>query len=108
MKEGYVERKIHMCIELVENATSDAQRKIYQGYLEFWQDKHKNQIISIEKPPEEKPPEEDEIEAIIEDLTEAQKIEEFELKNFPKKAYYNRNGTTNKTKAFQDFLNQSE
>lgn len=55
MKEGYVEKKIHNCMELVENATSNAQREVYQGYLEFWQDKHKDQII---KPKEPKEPEE--------------------------------------------------
>ena len=114
MKEGYVERKIHMCIELVKNAISEAQKAVYQGYLESWQEKHKNQIISI-KPPEnvmsrksrtrvcrdnEEEPE------VIEESRIEPKIAEAEFKRkFPnKKAYYKRNGKTQITKAFKEFL----
>lgn len=98
MDHEYIARKIHMCKELVDNATSEAQKEIYQGYLEFWQHKHKNIIINqrIES--------KDEVESIIEDLTEVQKAAEFELKYAPKKAYYNRDGKTHETKAFKEFL----
>jgi len=87
MDETYILRKISKCKGLIDTAISEDQKEIYQGYLEFWQKKVAN-----------------EIKAVIEDLTEAQKAEEFELKYPPKKAYYNRDGKTHISKAFKEFL----
>lgn len=36
MDKKYIERKIENCTNLVETATSDAQREFYQGYLDLW------------------------------------------------------------------------
>jgi len=32
----YVDKKVLKCQVLVDNATSEAQREVYQGYLDFW------------------------------------------------------------------------
>jgi len=95
MSEDYIARKIENCKKLIETASSPEQKKIYRGYLEFW----KFNNLKIKVPPEEKI-----IEAIIPDLGLAQKAAEFENKHFPKKAYYIRDGNTNQTRAFKEFL----
>lgn len=61
MDDEYIARKIHMCIELVNTATSEAQKEIYQGYLKFWQEKHKNIIISTSVDEDQEPEVEDKI-----------------------------------------------
>ena len=35
----YIGIKIHNCQELVDNAISEDQAKVYQGYLDFWTEK---------------------------------------------------------------------
>lgn len=39
MDKNYIKRKIKNCEGLVDNAISDAQKAVYEGYLEFWQEK---------------------------------------------------------------------
>lgn len=39
MDKAYIKKKIENCQGLVDNATSDAQREVYQGYLDFWTEK---------------------------------------------------------------------
>jgi len=87
MKESEILDIIERRKVLVETATSEAQREIYQGYLEFWQRK-----IAVE------------IGSIIEDLIVEQREEEFKLQFPNKNAYYTRDGITHKTKAFKEFL----
>ena len=99
MSEEYIARKIENCKKLIETASSPEQKKIYRGYLEFW----KFNNLKIKVPPEEKI-----IEATILDLGEVQKAAEFENKYPPKKAYYIRDGISNKTKAFQEFLKNKD
>ena len=36
MNKDYVNKKIENCQELVNNATSEAQKEIYQSYLDLW------------------------------------------------------------------------
>jgi len=36
MDTEYVDKKVLKCQGLVDNATSDEQKKLYQGYLDFW------------------------------------------------------------------------
>ena len=85
MDKAYIDRKIEQCQGLVETATSDAQKKIYQKYLDFW--------ISKSEPKGA-------------EVLERTLADEFEEKYAPKQAYYNRDGKKNKTKAFKEYLNQ--
>ena len=39
MSKEYKNRKIENCEKLIANATSDAQKEIYQRYLDFWTEK---------------------------------------------------------------------
>ena len=36
MDKAYIKKKIENCQGLVDTATSEDQKKIYQGYLDFW------------------------------------------------------------------------
>lgn len=103
MDRAYINRKILNCEKLIAAANTDAQKKIYQGYLDFWTKKLPKPVeIIIEADPLElKFLEEGE-----EDLEEAKYANIFEIENAPKQAYYNRDGKTNKTKAFKEYLNQ--
>ena len=132
MDTEYIAKKLFQCKELVENSTSEEQKKIYQGYLEFWQEKAKNIKIHSKIPikgPIKEPLKEIEkpesIEVVIPELEvepEPEKVteepqrtadeellraEEFEATYPNKHAYLRRNGEILKTKAFKEFLNQS-
>lgn len=39
MDNEYINTKILNCKKLVKTAISEAQKAVYQGYLEFWQEK---------------------------------------------------------------------
>ena len=39
MEKDYIDRKVKQCRKLVREATSDAQKKVYKEYLNFWQEK---------------------------------------------------------------------
>jgi len=39
MDKDYINRKIENCQGLVDTATSEDQKKVYQGYLDFWTEK---------------------------------------------------------------------
>lgn len=97
MDKAYIEAKISKCIRLVENATSEAQREIYQGYLDHWKsfDK-KSSIVEVSPGVTEKS------EETIVDINDYADI--FEIENAPKQAYYKRNGQWIKTKAFKEYL----
>ena len=116
MSEDYIARKIENCKKLIETALSPEQKKIYKSYYQYWKEK-------IKVPPEEELIESTqtitddlvafslnpaEINATILDLGEVQKAAEFENKYPPKKAYYIRDGISNKTKAFQEFLKNKD
>ena len=127
MDEEYIKIKIENCNYLIENANSPAQKIIYQGYLKFWKEKLDEKPPEIKKTvqdvksisdfkfeiklkspkepkPKEEPPEVDEVETIIEDLTEIQRAEEYIVKFPNRKAYYTREGKRYPTKLFQEFL----
>lgn len=95
MDTKYIARKLFQCKELVEAASSEDQKKIYQGYLKFWQEKAKN--IKITPDPVKKS------EDVIVDIAD-QHADEFETENAPKQAYYKRNGQWIKTRAFEEYL----
>lgn len=97
MDTKYITRKLYQCKDLVEAASSEDQKKIYQGYLEFWQEKAKN--IKITPDPVKKS------EEVIVDLADHH-AHEFEIENAPKQAYYKRNGQWIRTKAFEEYLNK--
>lgn len=134
MKKSEIEEIIKRREILVENATSEAQREIYQGYLEFWQEKlgvkpepelvdtaEVDEIITpivaeIEKPEEVyldhleealTPLLEDDSTIIHEELRKSYE-ELFKLEYPNKQAYYNRDGQKLKTKAFIEFLNKNK
>lgn len=121
--DDYIEMKISRCRGLVENATSDAQREIYQGYLDFWE-----KWKTAEKKTEAK--EEPMGVVWLDESEEGYKRTELTEKNiltssldksievdyesefkrdFPnKQAYYSRNGEMHITKAFKEYLNKTE
>jgi len=113
MDTKYIARKLFQCEELVKNSTSEEQKKIYQGYLEFWQEKAKNIKIHSKIPIKEsfKEVEPEPIEVVEEPQWTAEeellRAEEFEATYPNKHAYLRRNGEILKTKAFKEFLNQS-
>ena len=131
MDTEYIAKKLFQCKELVENSTSEEQKKIYQGYLEFWQEKAKNIKIHSKIPIKESLKEAEKPEPIVvltqtpieeevgpesvEVIEEPQwtaeeelsRAEEFEATYPNKHAYLRRNGEILKTKAFKEFLNQS-
>lgn len=98
--KDYINRKIENCENLVENASSQEQKEIYQEYLVFWQ-RYLPLILSKEIPtiPAKKS------EETIVDIAD-QYADVFEFENAPKQAYYKRDGKTHKTKAFKEYLNQ--
>ncbi len=83
MDKNYINKKIKNCKELVNSATSDAQRAIYIGYLEFWQKKTKKTPKKI-------------------NIKEAKKAFKLEFPN--KKSHYTRNDKLYRTKSFKEFL----
>lgn len=100
MDTKYIAKKLFQCKELVKNAISEAQKEIYQEYLEFWQEKAKNIKIHSHEP-------EPEIEVIIkpeDDDWEVKEAANFKVKFPDKKAYYKRDGVVYKTRAFTEFL----
>jgi len=81
MDKAYIKRKIENCKNLIENATSEAQRLEYLVYLEFWEAKRGVKVYI--------------------DVDKAQLFEaEFPLR----KAYYKRDGKQYKTKRFKEYL----
>jgi len=123
--DNYVNTKIENCQRLVDEAISDAQREVYQEYLDFWKKwKTSEKKVSREDQPlevsgnektdmgnsfEESEP----VQSLRESNSKSPEPEvdyetEFK-KEFPgKQAYYNRNGKTHITKAFREFLNQEQ
>jgi deoxyribodipyrimidine photolyase len=96
-----VNRKIKNCQELVDNATSEDQKKIYRGYLDFW----KNWKAAEKKKPKEVIPEKIELLEVIDEVPPEAEFK----RNFPnKQAYYSRNGEMHMTKAFKEYLNKTE
>ena len=89
MDQEYINRKIAKCQKLVDNATSEAQKEIYQGYLDYWITKS-NRKTDTETG-----------ERVSTPLT---KEAEFKFQFPNKNAYYTRDGITHKTKAFKEFL----
>ncbi len=98
MNQDYINLKIRNCKELIQSSTSEAQKKIYKEYLIFWQAKNVDPWGDI---PEN-------VGSIIQDLTEAQRAEEFRHKYPNKKAYYKRNGKYLETRRFKEFLKSFE
>lgn len=133
MDTEYIAKKLFQCKELVKNSTSEDQKKIYQGYLEFWQEKAKNIKIHSKIPIKEALKEAEKPEPIEVETSEPEtmgdnwkglnkmidaipqwtaeeelvKAEEFEATYPNKHAYLRRNGEVLKTKAFKEFLNPS-
>jgi deoxyribodipyrimidine photolyase len=100
MDKDYVNRKIEKCEKLVKAATSEDQKKIYQGYLDYW-----NNFLDPDPEPLLQKKLREAKEAIDAISLEAEEAE-FKTENPNKKAYYSRNGETHITKAFKEFLNQ--
>lgn len=42
MDQKYIERKIRNCQGLVDNTLDEDRKKVYQGYLDFWEEKLEN------------------------------------------------------------------
>ena len=93
--KGYIELKIKQCNHLVNGATSENQKEIYQDYLDFWESKLEAIDSNNWIEPED-------------DNWEVKEATEFKVKFPNKKAYYKRDGTVHKTKAFIEFLNLKE
>ena len=117
----YVLKKIKNCEELLASDISDAQRIIYQGYLDFWQG-HDTEAVAEEKKriaeeevkklQEEQARKEaaEDLEKVIELIEispeqEMQYAEEFEEMNENKRAYRYSNGEKLQTNAFSEFIN---
>jgi len=117
----YVLKKIKNCEELLASEISEAQRVIYQGYLDFWQG-HDAEAVAEEKKrlaeEEVKKLQEEEtrkkaaedLEKVIELVEispeqEMQYAEEFEEMNENKRAYRYSNGEKLQTNAFSEFIN---
>jgi len=117
----YVLKKIKNCEELLASDISDAQRIIYQGYLDFWQGhdaeavaEEKKRIAEeeVKKLQEEQARKEaaEDLEKVIELIEispeqEMQYAEEFEEMNENKRAYRYSNGEKLQTNAFSEFIN---
>jgi len=123
----YIEKKIENCQALIASAISDAQREIYQGYLDFWQG-HDADAVEMEKKrlvEEDKRIAEEEVkklheeearkkaaedlEKVIElvEISPAQEMkyaEEFETINPNKHAYRYSDGEKLQTNAFEEFI----
>jgi len=115
--KGYIELKIKQCNHLVNGATSENQKEIYQDYLDFWT----NKLESIDSNNWIEPKKDEGIikstlldgelrKAIAgeDDDWEVKEATNFRIKFPNKKAYYKRDGTVHKTKAFIEFLNLKE
>lgn len=113
MKESEIEEIIERRKVLVETATSEAQKEIYQESLEYWEG-----LIKGKPKPEPEPvwgpAEEAKItivrkdpDGVHEQLKKSYE-ELFKLEYPNKQAYYNRDGQKLKTKAFIEFLNKSK
>ncbi len=100
MDKEYIKIKIENCKYLISNANSAAQKAVYQGYLELWQEKAKNIKIHPSKPKKEPPEEPEEEEVDYESM--------FKIKYPNKNAYYIRDGRRYSTKLFIEFLKSSE
>ncbi len=94
MDKNYITKKIINCLDLINNATSDAQREVYQGYLELWQKR-------LEK---STPPLKDVVE-YDDDITDEAK---YKLEFPNRKAYYTKDGNLQKTRGFTEFLKSLE
>jgi len=123
----YIDVKIKNCKELLASDISDAQRVIYQGYLDFWQG-HDAEAVAEEKKrlaEEDKRLAEEEVKKLqeeearkkaAEDLEkvielveispeqEMKYAEEFEETNENKRAYRYSNGEKLQTNAFSEFI----
>jgi len=135
MDTEYIDKKIKQCKKLVKNATSEAQKEIYQGYLDYWITKSNLKtdtetsegalveapsipvdVIEVLTEPQKEEEKETEEKAILEKelqdakdkLEELEKEEEFKLAYPNKNAYYNRDNKTYKTNAFKEFLISKE
>ena len=102
MNQDYINLKIRNCKKLIQSSTSEAQKKIYKEYLVFWQLKEFD-LLHFKNGNAPK-----NIGSIIQDLTEAQRAEEFRHKYPNKKAYYKRNGKYLETRRFKEFLKSFE
>ena len=116
----YVLKKIENCKMLVETAISEAQRAVYQGYLDFWQGKDDATAAAEEKriveeelkklhEAEARKKAAEEVEKAIElvEITPAQEMkyaEEFETINPNKHAYRYLDGEKLQTNAFVEFI----
>ena len=101
MDKKYIARKISNCKKLIEAASSEDQKKIYQGYLDYWKTFDKSKKIPREIPPDPAK----ESEEVIVDIAD-QYADIFEIENAPKQAYYKRSGQWIRTKAFEEYLNK--
>ena len=119
-EKEYIIKKIENCKMLVETATSEVQREIYQGYLDFWKG-HDAEAVAAEKKliaeAEVKKIQEElarkkaaeELEKVIElvEISPEQEIqfaEEFETINPNKRAYRYSDGEKLQTNAFEEFI----
>ena len=116
----YVLKKIENCKMLVETAISEAQRAVYQGYLEFWQGKDDATAVAEKKrlaeeelkkfqEEESRKKAAEQIEEVIElvEIPPEQEMlyaEEFETLNSNKHAYRYQNGEKLQTNAFVEFI----
>ena len=123
----YIDVKIKNCKELIASAISDAQREIYQGYLDFWQGhdaeaetKEKERLAEenkrlaeeeVKKLHEEEARKKatEDIEKVIElvEISPEQEMkyaEEFETINPNKHAYRYSDGEKLQTNAFEEFI----
>ncbi|KKM73163.1 hypothetical protein LCGC14_1413260 [marine sediment metagenome] len=93
--KSYITLKIKNCKNLIENATSDDQIEIYEGYLLFWRKKLTPIVKKIDSKNDE----------IYDDRDYAT---EFEIENPLRKAYYKRDGKLIKTKRFKEYLKSNK
>jgi len=108
MKKSDIEEIIERRKVLVETATSEDQKKIYQGYLEFWQEKLGGKPVGkVAEPVVETEELIDDPTGVHEQLKESYE-ELFKLENPNKQAYYIREGKKLKTKAYTEFLNKNK
>ena len=122
MDKEYIERKIKNCQGLVDTALSEEQKEVYQGYLDFWQEKLEkpkpSKEVIIEPEPEEPIPEPILEEPILEpeeeeengdpERPESYYVEQFKAQ-FPNKLpYRTANGEQVLTNAFKEFLKNNK
>lgn len=103
----YINKKIENCEKLIEAASSEDQKKVYQEYLDFWRKSDKSKkprTDPVIKKSEEFLSSMSELKIFKE--IETEDADKFELDNAPKQAYYKRNGQWVRTKAFEEYLNK--